>query len=334
MLVFTQKYGFKFLTRRKVQMWKIFATGEGALKAIGSFFQKVVGGVMETLEMGCVAAIIIGVVQSTSGFVGYIARNLRTKAKKIELVPDTQSVGWALLFGANAGLIGTVWSIYTFTLGADLAVRTMLVTFSVVPGTIVGRLIWKDPLGAPQWLGMGVFLVAVWAMLDFPALSALLLLPVWVFATLVNTFSQVAQEALSRKASVNLTAWTNNFWVGTSTVVSCTIGLVLLWIFGDDRDLAISDPFLYGTLIMSVIVVVMISFKLLSFKFGGEIGLKKIIMYSAYLAGAAVGGVVIFGEPWTFGKTVGFLLFPVAIGLSDRKTYLALIDYFSRKTAA
>lgn len=316
-------------------MWKLWASFEGITKIISTAIQKPLGVAMGTVEMGAVASIIIGMIQALSGFAGFVGKMIRGKVVASDLAPDLRSVLWAILFGISAGLIGTVWSIYTFTLGADMGIRTLLISFSIVPAAIIGRMIWNDPLGVPQWLGIGIFMIAVWAMLDFPSLAALVNLPVWVWAVFVVTAGQVLNETLSRSASLKLDVWVNNFWVGISTILSCLLGLIALWIFGENemRTLHITDVFLYGSVALGIMVVPMISFKLLAYKAGGEIGLKKIIMYGVYLIGSAFVGWIFYDEPWTAGKTTGLLLFPLAVGLTDYTTYMGLKKSFFAKKA-
>src|SRR3989344_9449991 len=203
-------------------MWKVWAVSEGLTKTASSLLQKFVGFSMHTLEMACVFSIIIGVVQLAAGFMGYVTKCFKDPAHVSSLVPDIRSVFWAILFGFFAGIFGTVLGVYTFVLGADIGVRTLLLSFSVVPGAIVGWMLWKDPLDLRQWMGISIFLVAVWAMLDFPQTDMFTSLPSWVWLTIVISLSSVANEMLSRAAGVKLDIWTNNFWVGVSTVFFST----------------------------------------------------------------------------------------------------------------
>ncbi len=309
-------------------MWKIWAVLEGFSKTINAILQKLVGVTMGTVEMGCIAAIIIGSIQSASGFVGFIVMRLRNPEKAPELIPDARSILWAILFGFFAGIFGTVLSIYTFTLGAELGVRTLLITASIIPGAIAGRLIWGDALGFRHWVGIGVFLTSMWAMLDFPNAAMLLSLPAWMWLVLGVSFANAINEMLSRASSVKLNSWTNNFWVGMSTVFFAAIGFVAITAFSDGIIVDASRSFALGALATAFVVAGMISFKLLAFQGGGTIVLKTVIMPGTYLITAAIVGVMFYGESFTLGKCVGIALWPVAIMLVDNKVWKLLSTRF------
>lgn len=309
--------------------WMKFAVGEGLSKTVSDVFAKLIGKVMGTIEMGCIAGMIIGFIQMISGWLGFARAKI--SSKKSFLIPDKRSVMWAIGFGFMASIFGTVWSIYTFTLGADIGIRTLLIMGSIVPGAIIGRIFWKDSLGLPHTSGIIVFLFAVWAMLDFPSLNMLLKLPIWVPAVLVITFTQSINEALSRKASAKLNHWVNNFWVGASTIFFCALAFVILIIFSSKLGLHITRTFIFGAVVIGVIVVTMIAFKLLSYATGGTIALKNLIMGGIWLTTSAIAGIIIYNEPFTLGKVIGIVLFFIAFSLIDNKTRKALTNLVEKE---
>lgn len=327
-------------------MWKIWSVSEGFTKVVSTIFSKFVGREMGNLEMGAIAAIIIGAIQAASGLLGTLVKSGRNPDHFRALVPDRRSVLSAIVFGAFAGLFGTIWSFYTFTLGADMGIRTLLVMCSIIPGAIIGRIWWKDPLGVRQVLGILTFLVAVWAMFDFPALTVFLDLPSWALATLVITFTQPCNEAFSRAASAKLDPWVNNFWVGVSTMFFCTLALIVLWGMKEHFAFEIrSGMFVFGTVIIAFIVVAMISFKLMAYKAGGVIALKKVIMQSTYLFGAVYTGVLMstlnvkyewglvgWDEELTTGKIIGPFVAIVAFLIMDAEAWNTLFGKKERKT--
>lgn len=314
-------------------MWKIWAVLEGVCKAIGTLFAKLVGREMGTLEMGAVAAIMIGAIQAASGLCGVFVKSIGNPEHIRTLVPDRRSVLLAIAFGAFAGLFGTIWSIYTFTLGADIGIRTLLIMCSIIPSAIIGRIFWKDPLGIKQIFGIAIFLVAVWVMFDFPTVDVLLHLPTWALATLVITFTQPIQEVLSRAASVKLDPWVNNFWVGSSTIFFCTLALIVLFALSENFTFEVrSQMFVFGTVVMAFIVVAAISFKLLTYKTGGLFALKNIVMQSTYLFGAIYAGVLVWDEPLTTGKIVGPFIAIIAFLLTDNKAWNLLFSGHRKQT--
>lgn len=302
--------------------WMKFAVGEGLTKTTSSVFGKLIGRIMGTLEMGCVAGIIIGFIQMIFGFSG---------SKKSLLVPNKRSIMWAIVFGFMASIFGTVWGFYTFTLGADIGIRTLLIMGSIIPGALIGRIFWRDSLGLPHISGIMIFLLAAWAMLDFPSLNMLWKLPIWVPAVLVITFTQPINEVLSRKASAELNHWVNNFWVGASTIFFCALALVVLAVFTDGLQLNITGIFVFGSVIIGALVVAMIAFKLLSYATGGTIALKNLVMGGILLITSAIAGIIIYHEPLTFGKVIGIILFFIAFSLIDNKTREILVDFMKKR---
>ena len=313
--------------KKEDNKWMKFAVGEGLTKTVSSLFQKLVGKIMGTLAMGCIASIIIGAIQALSGFLGFVKRH--QKDMNETLVPDLKSVSWAILFGFMASIFGTIWSIYTFTLGADIGIRTLLISMSIIPGAFWDRIFWKEKMKLTQICGIGVFLVSAWAMLDYPNLALLLALPVWVPAVLVITFTQSINEALSRASSVKLNIWSNNFWVGLATVFFSIAALVILSLGSGGATLDLSKTFLLGVMAMGAIVIVMIAFKLLAYIGGGTIALKKLVMQGTYLITSLTAGILVYNEPFTSGKVIGVLLFFIAFIMTDNKTRNTLKKLFS-----
>lgn len=293
-----------------------FAVGEGLTKTVSSLSAKLIGTTGGSLVMAATAGVIIGAIQLSAGFFGFLAGTKNGDRAKA-LFPDLRSVSWAIMFGLMASIFGTIWSIYTFTLGADIGIRTLLIMGSVIPGAIMDRVFWRERLTPAQISGIVVFLAAAWAMLDFPALGMILALPIWVPAVLVITFTQAINEALSRAASVKLGPWVNNFWVGSTTVITCLIAVVLMTVFSGGVVLSLSPVFISGAMITGFIVVPMIAWKLLSYAGGGTIAMKKIIMQGTYLVTAVIAGILVYREPFTVGKVVGTLLFFVSVALTQ-----------------
>ncbi len=316
--------------------WQAFAVYEGLTKTASSIFQKLVGVVMGTVAMGCVATIIIGAVQALVGCLGVVAqarKNSQDAGVLALLVPEPRAVLWAVAFGFFASIFGTVLGIYTFTLGADMGVRTLLISCSIVPGAIASRIIWgakTDPLGLRQWAGITLFIVAMWAMLGFPSdIPA----DAWVWLTIGIGFSQAVNEILTRLASVKLNIWTNGFWVGVSSMFFATMALGLIALTGGGVTLEFSKAFVFGSLVIAGFVVLMISFKLLAYQGGGTVTLKKIIMPGTYLVTAIFAGAIVYGEPLTLGKFTGTILWLVSITLADKEVWPTLKAKFAPATA-
>ena len=311
-------------------MWRLWAVAEGLTKTLSAIFQKLVGVVMGTLEMGCIAAAIIGFLQMLLGFTGYAATHRTTRSR---LVPDFQSVLLMIFLGFLAGIFGTVLSIYTFTLGADLAIRTLFISSSVVPASIAAAFLWPktDGLDVRQIVGITIFLAAMWAMLDFPDLSLLRGLEPWVWLTLVLAAVNALGELVTRATAVKFDVWVNNLWIGGSTDVFSMPGRGLFLGIKGGAGIDSTHAFVWGTLAIGVLVAEMASFRSLAYRGGGAIALRKIIMPGVYLISEMLAGIWLYGEPMTMGKLVGVLMWFVAIYFVDRKASEDLALLFARK---
>jgi len=314
-------------------MWRLWAVAEGLAKTFSAIFQKLVGVTMGTLEMGCIAATIIGFIQMVSGFCGWILTSREDTGRRASWIPDCKSLVLMLFLGFLAGIFGTVLSIYTFTLGADLGVRTLLISSSVVPAAIAAALIWPttDGLDVSQTFGIGVFLAAMWAMLGFPNLTLLAQLEPWVVLTLTLAAVNALGEIIVRMTALKFDVWINNIWIGGSTSVFSLIGLVILLLVRGDAGIDITHAFLVGALAIGMIVAAMTTFRILAYRGGGTIALKKIIMPGVYLVTAMIAGVWLYGEVITMGKLVGVVLWCVAIYFVDKKARVDLEQVIARK---
>jgi len=173
-------------------------------------------------------------------------------------------------------------------------------------------------------------------MLGFPALGAILVLPAWVWLTFIAMLLQALNEALSQ-ATKKMNPYPNNFWVGTATAAACAVALITVTPgLGSLKPLIIGAPqaLWVGAILGGIIVAVMIAVKLITYRKGGTIAFKKVIMQGNYLITAALAGILIFAEPLTIGKVVGTLGYFVAFALMDNTTWTFLSQKFFRTAPA
>ncbi len=196
--------------------WMKWAVSEGLAKTASRVLQKFVGIVSGSLVGSFATLLVIGTIQLAGGWLGAAGR------RKSVAVEWPQAVG-AVLFGISATTM-TVLGIFSFTYpGADVGITTFIVTMSIIPGALIDWAFFRHPLNARQWFGVGAFLLAGYAMLDFPALASLLALPPWVLLTFGIAFLGAVNEGITqwqgRRKIRPLDPFTNNFWIGATTVV-------------------------------------------------------------------------------------------------------------------
>ena len=294
-------------------MWKLYATAQGCLKTLSATLQNFVGKSINTIELGFLSAIVIGTVQMIGGLIGVVGSSRR---QTLRVLFPNNAVFWAIGFGLTAGIFGTALSIYTYTLGAEFAARTLLFSASIVPGAILGRIFWgakTDPLGVQQWIGIALFLVACWL-------------------TLVVALSGAIGECFSRKiAEAHISPWTKNFWTGTTTLLAnSTIFAVVIMFSTNTMVISQQQVFYIGSIAVGLVVVGMTTFMFLSYAGGGTVALKKLITESLYLITFTMVGVFAYSQPFTIGHVIAFTLFFPAFVLLDKEASNFVRSQFTR----
>jgi drug/metabolite transporter (DMT)-like permease len=293
-----------------IEIWILWAFAEGGLRSVNRILSKFVGSAGKTLSGSLLTTIVIGCIQSSGGLIFAISQ------KKKILLPFREIKG-SIFFGLVASAM-TVLSIYIFTFkGADVGVNAFIFTLSVIPGTLIDAYFFSHKLIRMQWAGMAVFLVAAYAYLNFPSLDVLLNLPAWIMISLLVALLGSINEALT-KVSRKLDPFVNNFWIGLTTIVSCSIAFAFLGSWETIQSLGIS--FWLGSATIGIVVLAMIMAKLMSYKEGGHIAVKSIVMQSSSLALATFLGVLIYKEPLTAGKIIGIIGFVIAVLLIKKDT--------------
>lgn len=289
------------------------------MKTTNRVLAKFLGARSGSPEGTFIVTIIIGLVQTICGFYGVIFR-------KQKLFSNWRQILGSITFGFLASVM-TVLGILIFTYqGADVGVVTFIVSLSIVPGIFFDRIFFGDKLILRQYIGVLLFLFAGWAVLGFISLGAFLTLPMWVLITLCLMFLYPVNELITRKLAVRekVDPFVNNFWIGVSTIAFSILGLSLFGERGLNIHVYFSNIFLLTSVTMGFVVVLMISFKLIAYKDGSTIALKKLVMQGIHLVSALFAGVLIFGEALTLGKIIGVFVFFVAFSLADKTTWKAI----------
>lgn len=296
--------------------WMKWAAAEGGTKATTRLINKSLGIASGSFAGSMVVPVVIGVVQTVTGFFG-----ARTRGMKLS-IPFVRIMA-AVAFGVIATVMSTL-AVYSFTYpGADVGITTFIVTMSIIPGAFIDWIFFRHPLVLRQWVGVVAFLGAGYAMLNFPDLGALASLPPWIWLTFGIAFLGAVNEGITqwqgRHKIDPMDPLVNNFWVGMTTFF-CAGGVLLAlrpWV------MIRAMPFWFwaGAVAIGLIVVGMHSFKLIAYQGGGSIALKKFIMQATYLVLATLLGWLMYAEPLTAGKFLGMGGYVAAFTLMDRGTW-------------
>lgn len=292
--------------------WQSWAALEGATKALTGTLQKVVGTAASAVPLGFLVYLAAGLGQIAAALAGAL-RGSGLSA----LAPRSLAILWPILFG----LVGTAMymlGIYTFSIGADLGVRTLIVIGGIIPGAALGMALFRDSFSTRNLAGVALFLAAVWAMLDFPAHASL---EPWVWWTIVIACLGAVNEVAKRKSGNALPQEAYSFWIGVSTILWCALGFSL---FGPGLAAAAGEkPAVWvSALVLAVMSPAMALAGFFAYKVGAEkatIHEKKFVMDIVYLVLVTAVGIAAFNEPITIGKFAGVLLAPFAYLLLMKK---------------
>ncbi|MDP3727048.1 MAG: hypothetical protein Q8R35_00225, partial [bacterium] len=130
--------------------------------------------------------------------------------------------------------------------------------------------------------------------------------------------------------------------VGLITLVCSSLGLTVLGQWGIVVEL--TRAFWSVSVAISLVILGMICFKLITYQKGGSIALKKLIMQATYLITATILGWAVYtiilpflpgwaeyAEAFTAGKLLGIAGYVVAFTLMDRGTWeFVSKQYFQR----
>lgn len=302
--------------------WMKWTVAEGGTKTISRLLNKYVGVASGTFAGALAAYSVVSAIQMVGGLFGAVMR------RKGILISGPQLIG-GVIFGITASVMSFL-GVFSFTYeDADVGITTFIVTMSIIPGAFIDWAFFKHPLNLRQWTGVGVFLAAGYAMLNFPEFKTLLALPPWVWLTfgiaLLGAVNEGITQWQAQRKVDPLDPLVNNFWIGlTSAIISGGA----LAAFGGRRSVShLPLHFWLGSAAIGFVVIGMISFKLLAYQDGGSIALKKLIMQATYLISATALGWLIYAETFTLGKATGISGYVVAFILMDQGTW----QYLSRK---
>ncbi len=298
------------------ESWMKWAVAEGGAKSATRLINKTVGSAAGSFGGSLVVPAVVGAIEAFGGLIG-----AKSRGKNIVAAP--RQIFMALLFGMIAAVMSFL-SVFTFTYtGADVGITTFIITMSIIPGAFIDWAFFKHPFGFRESVGIGVFLLAGYSILNFPELKTFLVLPAWILITLVIMLLAAVNESITRwqgrRKIEPLDQMVNNFWIGLAMMFSTGIALMLFRPWSAVAELPLR--FWFGSFAVGLIVLAMHSFKLLAYKGGGSIALKKLIMQSTYLVLAVVFGWLIYAEPLTIGKFLGMIGFTAAFILMDKGTW-------------
>lgn len=287
--------------------WMLWSLLEGVTRASSNAMQKLIGVSSIAFSGTILATTVVGVVQVIGAFIILKARGLRF------LAPLPQIFG-ACGFGLLA-FVMTVLGFYVFLLGGDIGIKAFLVTLSIIPGALIDRMFFGKKISAQEGLGILVAIFGGYVILGSPSLSGLAEMPAWVWLSLAIGMMAAINQGISKKIK-KIDPFVKNFWGGLTTLILGVVGLAFVPL---PEIIFAGWKIWVGGLITGLIVIGLWSFNILSYRFGANIALKKVIAQGTNLSLSVFFGIIFFGEDWTPEKGFGILLFVLAFWLMDKK---------------
>lgn len=296
-----------------MESWISWAIAEGIVKSVSRNLQKLIGISAKSFESAIAFTFASGLIQLIAGIIS-------TKGK---IGTGTKFIIGGVISGIIAS-VATVIGTYAFIYqNADVGVYTFFVVLSIVPSVLVDRVFFGTKFYKRQWIGLFIFVLAGYSMLNFPSLRMLLNLPVWVWFAIMNGLLLVANEGVTRWLK-EVNPMTHNFWVGLMTVLLTLSALLLIkWPW--------EIVFWSIALTNGMLVVIMILSKVMSYKREGSIVLKKFVMEAVQLSAATVMGIIFYQEQLHGGKLLGIAGYLIAFPLVSNSTWIHLSSIFCLK---
>jgi hypothetical protein len=328
--------------------WHRDAFYEGFTKTTVKIFQNLFGRVANNWAHCWFASLIMGITQVVSGLVTAKRYNTTIFVEKTIII-------WSCIWGASA-LISSMGSFVAFLdLKADMVVNTFIVTLSLVPGALLGKLFFNEPFTRRTAFGMIVGIFSGWFVLGCPSVSKILSFPIWVWGSLVTMFfnainncidkkitllNKIEEKKLNRERKLN---HVKNAWGGLTTAILC---LLIIFIIGRGNmflDFSRQMGWIwFGSIVIGILVYLMASFSLFAYTDNTTVPLKKLAMNCAWLSTVAIADQILYflshspkfngwllhlgisplegiGKPFSVYKGLGIVGMLLALAITDER---------------
>lgn len=291
------------------ERWMKWAIIEGFSRAFSGMMAKIIGGLSHTISQFSVVIFIIGLVQGGVGF--FVSR-----VRGIGFFPSRTAVLGCISFGVMAVAL-TFFAFTVFMLGGSISMYVFIISLSIIPGAIIDRIFFKCKLNKLQWLGVCFGIIGAYAMFNFPSISTLRNLPLWVGIAFVNMIGVSVNQGITKKIK-NINPFVKNFWVGITTFLISFVVLLVLREYGKGMPV----KFFVIPWILGIGTVLLVLSNLMSYKGGANMAVKNLIDRSSYLIFGTMGGIIFFGEKLFIGQGIGIVCYFIALYLMTNNNIL------------
>jgi drug/metabolite transporter (DMT)-like permease len=297
------------VTQSIKERWTFWTLLEALARTATLTLQRFVGELMSPIFTNIVVATaIIGFIQAA---IAWFILCFRGKS----LLDDRRLIIGSCLFGILA-FWGVTSMFMAFTLGGDISVVAFIATLSIVPGAFIDFYFFGSIFTLKKYIAIILAIISGYSVLGWPSLEEILNLPPWVWFALGAMVCIGINQGITR-AIKQIDPLKKNFWAGLSQFILGSgffmFGIVFLPQSPPSETLRILT-FLFMTALVNVLLFYCSIF---SYRYGGSIALKKILMNGSFLGMSASVGIIFLGEPINASKIIGAILFVLALMIWD-----------------
>jgi|SRR3989344_234804 len=294
------------MPQKLLERWMLWTLGESVTRTISVAFTNVIGRLITTTGESVLATFILGLVQMLGG-------TLIARAAQKPLWIGKRLALWCFVFAVFA-VLQTVLLFLIFARGGDMGVTVFIISLSVIFGALVDWFVFRRArITLRGWAGISLGAVAAYAVLGFPGIESGIPADWWLLMAFAIMLMITANQGVTVIVK-DMDPHVKNAWVGLYTTVLCAPVLLIVPLG------SLSSLFYLFAVIEGVVVIGIIVTNLMAYKGNALMAIKKLTMFGLFLALSAIVGMLFFGDPFSWGKIVGIVLFVPAFYLLQTGT--------------
>jgi len=290
------------------------AVYDGVVRAGSTACQKLAGTALNSWHGALFSTAIIECVRVCAGIFGVV--------KNPQSLQMSRPMFLLILVWAINAVVMTVLHIYSYEVGADQGIATLIVLCAIVPGAIIDDVFFGDRLSKRRISGILLFLLGAYCALGLPGLWSSATLSDWVYFKVIVAVLLAINEGVRRKLAKmpeyrGAKDYRPHIWVGGLSLAMLSVAIVSTGAFQQVTNF--SGLFWLGSGLMGVAVTISTVLSLVVYQGKGSVTARKFLTSTTTLVLAIVSGALFYGEPLNIAKFVGLSLFIVAFMAFDDK---------------
>lgn len=297
--------------------WLTATIVDGIVRSVSTIFQNLTGQAVSSWHGALASNFVIECVRTLSGVAAMLLRRQSFRVSSRQF--------WLLGVWAFFATLMTCLHIISYEQGADQGIAVLALQTSIIWGVFFDWAVFSNRPTPRQLIGVGLLLLATYAAVDFPGFLRSEPLPWWIWFKLVIALMLGVNELTRRKLAAEVPGETrinpiqSSFYVGGLSLVFLSPFVILsAQPLFNHQNLT----FWLSSAVLGWLVVISTVLSLIPYLSGSNILLRKFFGNATALILAIISGAVIFHEPITLGKALGFALVVAAFIFVDKERLL------------